>query len=259
MSRKAPPFPTRSPLPPPPHVRTPPTATSPRALGLLARVAAAAADADGVRSALTNALYDALAADRGPDRPTSAARRLRGPAAPAHVRAHGRAASTSPTPRAARSCAPTSSSASARPPCCSCRSPGAARSATSRSRSSASAASSADGELALALALADLTAAGLARLEAEERGRSRARQDEALVRAARALNASLELDEVLRTLAREAAEAVDAEMTGVYLGNAETGGLRHGRLQRGRLLARALAGGRRGRRRARCWPPGARS
>ena len=82
-----------------------------------------------------------------------------------------------------------------------------------------------DGELALALALADLTAAGFARLEAEERGRSRARQDEALVRAARALNASLELDEVLRTLAREAAEAVAAEMTGVYLGNAETGGL----------------------------------
>ena len=82
-----------------------------------------------------------------------------------------------------------------------------------------------DGELTLALALADLTAAGFARLEAEERGRSRARQDEALVRAARALNASLELDEVLRTLAREAAEAVAAEMTGVYLGNAETGGL----------------------------------
>ena len=82
-----------------------------------------------------------------------------------------------------------------------------------------------EGELALALALADLTAAGLARMEAEERSRSRARQDEALVRAARALNASLELDEVLRTLAREAAEAVAAEITGVYLGNAETGGL----------------------------------
>jgi diguanylate cyclase (GGDEF)-like protein len=83
----------------------------------------------------------------------------------------------------------------------------------------------ADGDLALALAMADLTAAGLARLEAEDRGRSRARQDQALVRAARALNASLELDEVLRTLAREAAEAVDAEISGVYLGSAETGGL----------------------------------
>src|SRR5699024_10004919 len=31
--------------------------------------------------------------------------------------------------------------------------------------------------------------------------------------------------EVLRTLAREAAEAVGAEIVGVYLGNAETGGL----------------------------------
>ncbi len=82
-----------------------------------------------------------------------------------------------------------------------------------------------EGELALALALADLTAAGFARLEAEARARSRARQDAALIRAARALNASLELDEVLRTLAREAAEAVDAEISGVYLGNAETGGV----------------------------------
>ena len=81
-----------------------------------------------------------------------------------------------------------------------------------------------DDELALAVALADLAAAGLARLEAEARARARARQDEALVRAARALNASLELGEVLRTLSREAALAVDAEITGVYLGNAETGG-----------------------------------
>jgi diguanylate cyclase (GGDEF)-like protein len=80
-------------------------------------------------------------------------------------------------------------------------------------------------ELALAVSLADLSAAGLARLEAEARARSRARQDEALVRAARALNASLELGEVLRTLAREAALAVDGDITGVYLGNAETGGV----------------------------------
>jgi diguanylate cyclase (GGDEF)-like protein len=80
-------------------------------------------------------------------------------------------------------------------------------------------------ELALAHALGDLAAAGLARLEAEARSRVRARQDQALVRAAHALNASLALDDVLRTLAREAALAVDAEMTGVYLGNAETGGV----------------------------------
>ena len=45
------------------------------------------------------------------------------------------------------------------------------------------------------------------------------------MRAARALNASLELGDVLRTLAREAALAVDGDITGVYLGNAETGGV----------------------------------
>ncbi len=82
-----------------------------------------------------------------------------------------------------------------------------------------------DDESALARALADTAAAGLARLEAESRARARARQDEALVRAARALNASLELGDVLRTLAREAAMAVDGATSGVYLGNAETGGV----------------------------------
>jgi diguanylate cyclase (GGDEF)-like protein len=82
-----------------------------------------------------------------------------------------------------------------------------------------------DGEIAGALALADQAAAGLARLEAERRARARAKQDVALVRAARALNASLELGEVLHTLAREAALAVDGDISGVYLGNADTGGV----------------------------------
>ena len=115
-----------------------------------------------------------------------------------------------------------------------------------------------DDEIALAPALADQTAAGLARLEAERARRPRARQDEALVRAARALNASLELDEVLRTLAREAAQAVAAEMSGVYLGNAETGGWPRpattwptpGTGSRSRPARAPRAG---------CWPPGARS
>ena len=80
-------------------------------------------------------------------------------------------------------------------------------------------------EQAFARAIADTAATGLARLEAEARARARTRQDEALVRAARALNASLELGDVLRTLAREAALAVDGAITGVYLGNAETGGV----------------------------------
>ena len=83
----------------------------------------------------------------------------------------------------------------------------------------------AEGEIGLARALADQAAAGLARLEAEQRAKARARQDQALVRAARALNASLDLGEVLRTLASEAAMAVDGDISGVYLGNAETGGV----------------------------------
>jgi GAF domain-containing protein len=61
-----------------------------------------------------------------------------------------------------------------------------------------------DDEIAVARALADQAAAGFARFEAEQRAQARARQDQALVRAARALNASLDLDEVLHTLAREA-------------------------------------------------------
>ena len=83
----------------------------------------------------------------------------------------------------------------------------------------------ADAEVALAHALADQAAAGLARLEAERRAVARARQDQALVRAARALNASLELGEVLHTLASEAALAVDGDISGVYLGDAERGGV----------------------------------
>ncbi|MGH2950311.1 MAG: bifunctional diguanylate cyclase/phosphohydrolase, partial [Solirubrobacteraceae bacterium] len=63
------------------------------------------------------------------------------------------------------------------------------------------------------------------RLEAERRRTARAAHDRALMRAARALNASLELQEVLRTLAHEAALAVGAELSGVYLGNGTDGGV----------------------------------
>jgi diguanylate cyclase (GGDEF)-like protein len=71
--------------------------------------------------------------------------------------------------------------------------------------------------LELARALADIAAAGLARLAAEQRLGAGSAHDQALVRAARALNASLELQEVLRTLAREAALALGSDMAGVYL------------------------------------------
>ena len=80
-------------------------------------------------------------------------------------------------------------------------------------------------QIAAAETLAHVAGAGLARLEAEHRRSARAAQDRALVRAARALNQSLELHEVLRTLAREAAHAVGADLSGVYLGNAQDGGV----------------------------------
>ena len=60
-------------------------------------------------------------------------------------------------------------------------------------------------EIGVVEGLADVAAAGLARLDSARRQAARAALDHALVRAARALNASLELEEVLRTLAHEAA------------------------------------------------------
>ena len=80
-------------------------------------------------------------------------------------------------------------------------------------------------EVATAEALASVAAAGLVRLDAEHRRATRSAHDRALVRAARALNMSLELTEVLRTLAREAAVALGADLAGVYLGNATDGGV----------------------------------
>jgi diguanylate cyclase (GGDEF)-like protein len=80
-------------------------------------------------------------------------------------------------------------------------------------------------EISHAEALAALAGAGLGRLEAERRRAARAAHDRALVHAARALNATLELQDVLRTLAREAALAVGADLSGVYLGNGTDGGV----------------------------------
>ncbi|HEX6022152.1 MAG TPA: HD domain-containing phosphohydrolase [Solirubrobacter sp.] len=71
--------------------------------------------------------------------------------------------------------------------------------------------------------IADQAAAGFARLEADERRAAGSVQDRAVVRAAAALNASLDLQEILLTLVHEAALAVDAEMSGVYLGDGENG------------------------------------
>ena len=78
-------------------------------------------------------------------------------------------------------------------------------------------------DVATAELAAASAAAGLARIEADERRAAGSIQDRAVVRAASALNASLDLQEILLTLVHEAALALGAEMSGVYLGNAEQG------------------------------------
>jgi diguanylate cyclase (GGDEF)-like protein len=78
-------------------------------------------------------------------------------------------------------------------------------------------------EIAFGELACEQAAAGLARVEADERRAAGSVLDRAVVRAARALYASLDLQEVLATLAREAAQAMEAYVAVVYLGNAETG------------------------------------
>lgn len=82
-----------------------------------------------------------------------------------------------------------------------------------------------DDELDLVMLLANQAAAGLALLEGRVRRESRQDRAAALTRAASALNASLDLPTVLRTLTREAGLAVGGDATGVYLGDATSGGV----------------------------------
>ncbi len=76
----------------------------------------------------------------------------------------------------------------------------------------------------LAQLLTDQAAAGYARLEADERRAAGSLQDRAVVRAARALGRSLDLQEILDALVEEAALALNADMSGVYLVDQEHGG-----------------------------------
>jgi diguanylate cyclase (GGDEF)-like protein len=69
----------------------------------------------------------------------------------------------------------------------------------------------------IAETLANQAALGLALLESEQRRVTESARDTALARAAHALNVSLELQEVLETLAREAGLAVGGSVAGVYL------------------------------------------
>ena len=77
----------------------------------------------------------------------------------------------------------------------------------------------------LAQTAANQAAAALALLESERRRALPAERDAALTRAAAALNASLELVEVLETLSREADHAMGGALAGVYLADGSGGGI----------------------------------
>ena len=82
-----------------------------------------------------------------------------------------------------------------------------------------------DDEVQLAYTLANQAAAALAGLEMRSRLALRVERQTALARAAGALNARLDPRAVLDTLCREADLALGSDIAGVYLGDAETGGL----------------------------------
>jgi len=83
----------------------------------------------------------------------------------------------------------------------------------------------ADHDVQLVSTLANQTAAAIGTLDMRVRMSARAEHQTALARAARSLNARLDLQAVLDTLCREAYVALGAEMAGVYLGDAKHGGL----------------------------------
>ena len=83
----------------------------------------------------------------------------------------------------------------------------------------------ADDEIARAQMLADQAAAGLALIEERSRAAAQAGRDEALMRAANVLNQDLPRQDVLQALMKEADLALGGDMSGVYLGDAERGGV----------------------------------
>jgi diguanylate cyclase (GGDEF)-like protein len=82
-----------------------------------------------------------------------------------------------------------------------------------------------DEEVQLVYTLANQASAALAVLEMGTRLSARVEQQTALARAARTLNARLDSDSVLSTLCREANLALGGDVAGVYLGDAEFGGV----------------------------------
>ena len=83
----------------------------------------------------------------------------------------------------------------------------------------------ADEDVQLVYTLANQAAGAIGALDMRVRMSARAEHQTALARAARSLNARLDLQAVLETLCREAHLALGADMAGVYLGDAEHGGL----------------------------------
>ena len=80
-----------------------------------------------------------------------------------------------------------------------------------------------DADLELASAFAQAAGATLAQLSlSDERGREVAEQS-ALARAAKTLNESLDIAEVLGRICKESAEILDGDTAALYLGDAETG------------------------------------
>lgn len=82
-----------------------------------------------------------------------------------------------------------------------------------------------EAEVQLVYTLANQASAALSALDMSTRLNARAEQQTALARAARTLNARLDLTSVLDTLCREANLALGGNVAGVYLGNAESGGV----------------------------------
>ena len=91
-------------------------------------------------------------------------------------------------------------------------------------------------EIEFAYTMANQASAGLSALEMRSRLAEQADRQSALARAASALNARLDRRAVLDTLCREATVALGADISGVYLGDAQRGRRGRGRQRdRGRL------------------------
>ncbi len=80
-------------------------------------------------------------------------------------------------------------------------------------------------EVDLVHTMANHAAGGLAALDLRDRLASQVETQAAIARAARTLNETLERPEVLDTLCREVVVALGADLSGVYLGDADEGGL----------------------------------